>query len=87
MTRGCNPVWLKSGDTPTRDGVVKLLDFGLAKAREAAVSTAGTSPTMSPTLSLEMTQAGMILGTAGYIARSKRAAKQWTGGPISRRSG
>src|SRR5262249_30320490 len=31
----------------TPDGVVKLLDFGLAKASEAAVSAAGTSPTMS----------------------------------------
>jgi serine/threonine-protein kinase len=41
----------------TPDGVVKLLDFGLAKASEAAVSGAGASPTMSPTLSLEMTQA------------------------------
>ena len=52
----------------TPEGVVKLLDFGLAKASEAAVSAAGASPTMSPTLSLEMTQAGMILGTAAYLS-------------------
>ena len=49
---------------------MKLLDFGLAKAAEetAVNSRAVTSPTMSPTLSLAMTQAGMILGTAAYMA-------------------
>src|SRR5438067_2334224 len=42
----------------TPAGVVKILDFGLAKS--AGESTAsGSSPTMSPTLSLEMTRAGM----------------------------
>ena len=42
------------------DGTVKVLDFGLAKAMEPA---AGSSPgaSMSPTLSLQATQAGMIL--------------------------
>jgi serine/threonine-protein kinase len=49
----------------TPDGTVKLLDFGLAKA----VGTAPASnATQSPTLSLAMTQAGMILGTAAYMA-------------------
>ena len=55
----------------TPDGVVKLLDFGLAKATEAgAASPAAASAglTFSPTLSLEMTRAGMILGTAAYMA-------------------
>jgi serine/threonine protein kinase len=49
------------------DGTVKVLDFGLAKAMEPA---AGSSPSMSmsPTLSLQATQAGMILGTAGYMS-------------------
>ena len=50
------------------DGTVKVLDFGLAKAMEPA---AGSSPgvSMSPTItSPAMTQAGMILGTAAYMA-------------------
>ena len=49
------------------DGMVKVLDFGLAKALEPVVSgsTAGTSASLSPTItSPAMTMAGMILGTA-----------------------
>jgi Tol biopolymer transport system component len=49
------------------DGTVKVLDFGLAKAMEpASGSSAGIS--MSPTLSIHATQAGIILGTAAYMA-------------------
>src|SRR6476619_7075061 len=43
---------------------VKVLDFGLAKLTETA--TAGSSLSMSPTLSVPGTYAGMILGTADY---------------------
>ena len=51
-----------------RDGTVKVLDFGLAKAMEPA---AGSSPSasMSPTITTPaMTHAGMILGTAAYMS-------------------
>ena len=50
------------------DGTVKVLDFGLAKATEAA---AGSSPSMSmsPTITTPaMTQTGVILGTAAYMS-------------------
>ena len=50
----------------TSDGRIKVLDFGLAKAMEGA-SAAGIIAN-SPTMSLAATQAGMILGTAGYMS-------------------
>ncbi len=49
------------------DGTVKVLDFGLAKAMEPA-GAASAHATMSPTLSLHATQAGVILGTAAYMS-------------------
>jgi serine/threonine-protein kinase len=54
------------------DGTVKVLDFGLAKAMETsggagrAGGTGGVS--MSPTLSIHATQAGVILGTAAFMS-------------------
>ncbi len=49
------------------DGVVKVLDFGLAKAMDPAGASSDHAMN-SPTISLHATQAGMILGTAAYMA-------------------
>jgi eukaryotic-like serine/threonine-protein kinase len=49
------------------DSMVKVLDFGLAKAMEPPASSPNV--TQSPTITTPaMTQAGMILGTAGYMS-------------------
>ena len=62
----------------TPEGVVKVLDFGLAKAADPAPSNPSTN---SPTLTLRATQAGLIMGTAGYMAPEQAAAK-----PVDRRA-
>jgi Tol biopolymer transport system component len=58
----------------TADGTVKVLDFGLAKALEPAV-TQGASVSISPTLSVHATQAGIILGTAAYMSPEQARGK------------
>ena len=59
---------LKPANVKVRpDGAVKVLDFGLAKAFDRDPS-AVSNATMSPTLSIHATQAGIILGTAAYMA-------------------
>jgi eukaryotic-like serine/threonine-protein kinase len=59
----------------TPDGTVKLLDFGLAKALEDDGAPAG-EPATSPTLSHLATQAGIILGTAAYMAPEQAKGKR-----------
>jgi eukaryotic-like serine/threonine-protein kinase len=56
------------------DGTVKVLDFGLAKAMEPGSGASGATVTMSP-FSIHGTQAGMILGTAAYMAPEQAAGK------------
>jgi serine/threonine-protein kinase len=50
----------------TPEGAVMVLDFGLAKAADD--SGAPGDPSSSPTLTAQATQAGMIMGTAAYMA-------------------
>src|ERR1700676_5280882 len=61
------------------DGVVKVLDFGLAKVLEDE-PVAGMIEN-SPTLTMGHTRAGVILGTAAYMS-----PEQAVGRPVDRRS-
>ena len=49
------------------DGTVKVLDFGLGKAFDPA-ATVSSDVLNSPTISAQATQAGVVLGTAAYMA-------------------
>ena len=50
------------------DGIVKVLDFGLAKALGPEGTSASSDAMNSPTLTARATQMGMILGTAAYMS-------------------
>ena len=64
----------------TPDGRLKVLDFGLAKAMSEEAPAAG-NPSLSPTLTLHATMAGVIMGTAAYMS-----PEQTRGAGVDRRA-
>ena len=72
---------LKPGNVMiTPAGLVKVLDFGLAAMASAAASPS-SEPENSPTLTMGMTQAGVIMGTAAYMSPEQAA-----GTPVDKRA-
>jgi serine/threonine protein kinase len=64
----------------TSQGQAKVLDFGLA-AIVHDPSQSGVNATQSPTLPLDATRAGVILGTAAYMSPEQAAGK-----PVDKRA-
>ncbi|HZD46674.1 MAG TPA: protein kinase, partial [Acidobacteriaceae bacterium] len=64
---------LKPGNVMvTPDGVVKVLDFGLARMTE---KNSADDPSISPTFTGSLSRAGVILGTAAYMAPEQARGK------------
>jgi serine/threonine-protein kinase len=63
----------------TPDGLVKVLDFGLAKAFAGDMSA--TEIAQSPTITVEHTRPGVVLGTAAYMS-----PEQARGKPLDKRT-
>jgi serine/threonine-protein kinase len=59
----------------TSQGIVKVLDFGLAKALDGD-GAVPSDVADSPTLSLTATAGGVVLGTAGYMAPEQARGKR-----------
>jgi len=65
---------LKPGNVKVKsDGAVKVLDFGLAKIGPGSSNASNSE--FSPTMTMGMTEAGVILGTASYMSPEQARGK------------
>jgi len=73
---------LKPGNIMITAGGVKLLDFGLAKLRQAPDKPAPALLSALPTQDRELTLKGTILGTLQYMSPSRSKERTPTPGPM-----